>query len=36
MRSDHDKAMAAGCDMYVTKPINGDELLGVVERLLSV
>ncbi len=36
MRGDQDKAIAAGCDVYVTKPINGDELLGLVERLLPV
>lgn len=34
MRGDQDKAIAAGCDLYVTKPINGDELLSLVERLL--
>ena len=34
MRGDRDKAIAAGCDMYVTKPINGEELLALVEKLL--
>jgi len=35
MRRDRDKAMAAGCDVYVTKPINGEELLALVDRLLG-
>lgn len=35
MRRDRDKAMAAGCDIYVTKPINGEELLVLVDRLLG-
>lgn len=34
MRGDQDKAIAAGCDMYVTKPINGEELIALVEKLL--
>lgn len=36
MRGDQDKAVAAGCDLYVTKPINGDELLALVEKLLPL
>lgn len=36
MRGDQDKAMAAGCDVYVTKPINGEELLALVEKLLPL
>jgi two-component system cell cycle response regulator DivK len=35
MRGDQDKAMAAGCDVFVTKPINGEELLALVDRLLG-
>ena len=35
MRGDQDKAMAAGCDVFVTKPINGEELLALVDRLLE-
>ncbi|MBN2839810.1 MAG: amidohydrolase family protein [Coriobacteriia bacterium] len=34
MRGDQDKAIAAGCDMYVTKPIDGEQLLALVEKLL--
>lgn len=34
MRGDQDRAVAAGCDMFVTKPIDGDELLALVEKLL--
>ncbi|MHB1017148.1 MAG: response regulator [Coriobacteriia bacterium] len=34
MRGDRDKAIAAGCDMYVTKPINGEELIELVQKLL--
>ena len=36
MRGDQDKAIAAGCDVYVTKPINGEELLALVEKLLPL
>ena len=36
MRGDQDKAIAAGCDIYVTKPINGEELLALVEKLLPL
>ncbi|MDY0340974.1 MAG: response regulator [Coriobacteriia bacterium] len=36
MRGDQDKAIAAGCDLYVTKPINGDEFLALVEKLLPL
>lgn len=35
MRGDQDKAMAAGCDVFVTKPIDGEELLALVDRLLG-
>lgn len=35
MRRDQDKAMAAGCDVFVTKPINGEDLLALVDRLLE-
>ena len=35
MKGDHDKAIAAGCDDYVTKPIDTRTLPGVVKRLLS-
>jgi CheY-like chemotaxis protein len=35
MRGDQDKAMAAGCDVFVTKPINGEELVALVDRLLE-
>ena len=35
MKGDQDKAIAAGCDVFVTKPINGEELLALVDRLLG-
>lgn len=35
MKGDEAKAMAAGCDGYVTKPIDPDGLLQVVAALLS-
>ena len=36
MASDRDKALAAGCDDYDTKPIELPRLLGKIEALLSV
>ncbi|MFW5944255.1 MAG: ATP-binding protein [Bacteroidota bacterium] len=33
---DRKKALNAGCDAYVTKPINVEELMGWIQRLLSV
>jgi two-component system, cell cycle response regulator DivK len=35
MKGDQDKALAAGCDAYVSKPINTRALPETVERLLS-
>jgi CheY-like chemotaxis protein len=35
MKGDDAKAFAAGCDDYVTKPIDSDRLLAVVARLLA-
>src|SRR4051812_32654523 len=35
MKGDDEKALAAGCDGYVTKPINLDKLLEVVAGLLA-
>jgi CheY-like chemotaxis protein len=32
MKGDEEKALAAGCDGYVTKPIDPDHLLAEVER----
>jgi len=32
---DDAKAMAAGCDAYVTKPIFVDELLATIARVLA-
>ena len=31
----HSEALAAGCDAYITKPIDYPELEEIVERLLS-
>src|SRR5688572_12462661 len=35
MSDDHDKALAAGCDDYDTKPIELQRLLGKMEALLQ-
>jgi CheY-like chemotaxis protein len=35
MKGDEEKALAAGCDAYVTKPIDTDALLAVVANLLA-
>ena len=35
LEGDREKAMAAGCDDYITKPIKIDELLKKIEKLLS-
>ena len=35
MRGDQDKALASGCDLYVTKPIDADQLLALIAKLLQ-
>jgi CheY-like chemotaxis protein len=35
MDSDREKALAAGCDDYDTKPVELERLLGKIERLLG-
>lgn len=35
MKGDAEKALAAGCDAYVTKPYSPMQLLGLVKRMLS-
>lgn len=36
MRGDKDKAIEAGCDEYVSKPINKDMLIKLIKNLLKV
>jgi CheY-like chemotaxis protein len=35
MSGDHDRALAAGCDDYDTKPVEIDRLIGKIERLVG-
>jgi CheY-like chemotaxis protein len=35
MRGDEEKARAAGCDDYITKPIDEDQLFGKLSALLG-
>lgn len=35
IKGDRAKALEAGCDEYLTQPINSDELLVLVNRYLS-
>jgi CheY-like chemotaxis protein len=36
MAGDREKAIAAGCDDYDTKPVELDRLIGKIEKLLGV
>jgi two-component system cell cycle response regulator DivK len=36
MKEDQAKAMAAGCDAYIAKPIQYQELYATIDRLLAV
>ena len=35
MKGDRTKAIEAGCDAYVTKPVDADEIIAVIERLTN-
>jgi CheY-like chemotaxis protein len=35
MKGDHDKIMDAGCDSYITKPINTRQFPGLVKEFLK-
>jgi CheY-like chemotaxis protein len=35
MKGDRSKAIDAGCDAFVTKPVDADEILAVIERLTT-
>ena len=35
MTTDRDKALAAGCDAYETKPVELPRLLETIEKLLA-
>jgi CheY-like chemotaxis protein len=35
LRDDREKALAAGCDGFHAKPIEMDELMGLIERLVQ-
>ncbi len=35
MAGDREKCLACGCDMYMTKPVKRDHLIGVVRQFLS-
>jgi DNA-binding response OmpR family regulator len=34
MKGDRERILAAGCDAYLAKPVQPNELIAVVERLL--
>ncbi|MEW5844663.1 MAG: response regulator [Bacteroidota bacterium] len=36
MVDDERKALEAGCDAYITKPINGEKLSGMVKSMLGI
>jgi CheY-like chemotaxis protein len=35
MKGDRAKAIDAGCDAYVTKPVDADEILALIARLIA-
>jgi CheY-like chemotaxis protein len=35
MKGDRTRAIDAGCDAYVTKPVDADEILAMIERLTA-
>jgi CheY-like chemotaxis protein len=36
MKGDRAKAVEAGCDEYVTKPVDADGLVALIERLITL
>ncbi len=36
MQSDHEMALSAGCDAFLTKPINEEQLIETIYRLLNI
>lgn len=35
MKGDRARAVDAGCDAYVTKPVDADEILAIIDRMIT-